>query len=61
MDRDFIKKRANMRGMRAKPLVVGSDEAFPIYSQDPVSDVQPSVRSGWSVRDQCADVDPRRI
>lgn len=44
-----------------EPLVISSNEAFPIYSQDPVSDVQPSIRSGRSVRDQCADVDPRGI
>lgn len=45
--------------MCEKPLVIGSDEAFPVHSQDPVSDVQPAVRSGWSFRDQCTDVDPR--
>lgn len=43
---------------RGKPLVIGSDEALAVDSQDPVSDVQPSVRGGRSVRDQRADVDP---
>lgn len=46
---------------RVKPLVIGSDEAFPVYSQDPVTDVQPSIGSGRSVRDQRADVDPGGI